>query len=293
MPTGGVSVVLPTVGREEGLEKGLASIARQSILPEQLWLIVDTSETFFLDRLDLDRLPFPVGVLFTGGGLGACRARNLGIAHVNTPYVAFIDDDDAWASTKLERQLEAMRKTQAVLSYTARKICYGSSKKTLIQSRRAFKEPPADPARSIFRENFVGTLSSVMAQSNALIAVGGFDESLTAMQDYDLYIRLCQQGKVVACRQELTEYAVGAPGSQISSNVEAYVTAAARLRKKYSGSGHLDTAWARRLFHAKLMESVGRAAAATGPAASLPWIWKSFCSAPRARVLKHLLRFGH
>ena len=293
MRVGPVSVVLPTVGRVEALQEGLASIAGQSVLPEQLWLIVDAYDTAFVDRLGLDRLPFRAEVLFTGGGQGACRARNLGIARVDTPYVAFIDDDDAWAPAKLERQLEAMHVTRAVLSYTARRIRYDSRKKTLVRGRRAFKEPPADPARVIFRENFVGTLSSVMVRSDALVAVRGFDESMPAMQDYDLYIRLCQEGRVTACRQELTEYSVGAPGSQISSNLQAYVYAAARLREKYSGSKHLSNPWQRRRFHAKLMESVARAAAASGPAAALPWVWKSFCSAPRPAVLKHLFRLGH
>ena len=40
--------------------------------------------------------------------LGAAKARNVGITAARTPWVAFLDNDDLWAPTKLELQLKAL-----------------------------------------------------------------------------------------------------------------------------------------------------------------------------------------
>ncbi len=47
-------------------------------------------------------------VLVLDQPLGAAKARNVGIAAARTPWVAFLDNDDLWAPTKLELQLKAL-----------------------------------------------------------------------------------------------------------------------------------------------------------------------------------------
>ena len=47
-------------------------------------------------------------VLVRDQPLGAAKARNVGLATARTAWVAFLDNDDLWAPTKVEIQLKAL-----------------------------------------------------------------------------------------------------------------------------------------------------------------------------------------
>jgi hypothetical protein len=59
---------------------------------------------------------------------------------------------------------------------------------------------------AMVRMNAVGTPSSVMARTDLVRAVGGFDERLSVLADWDLWLALINRTSVAACRQPLTGY---------------------------------------------------------------------------------------
>lgn len=98
-----VTAVVPTVGRYE-LQRALDSVLGQTVAGQtEIIVVADVAES---------QLERPAGLratdklIFTGGGVGGAAARNLGIELASGRFVAFLDDDDEWLPTKLERQLQ-------------------------------------------------------------------------------------------------------------------------------------------------------------------------------------------
>ena len=103
-----LSVVIPTCNRRPKLERCLAALARQSILPQEFEVVVidDGSVDGTREWLDGQSFPFALRCLQqTHSGPGT--ARNLGVAHALGELVLFIGDDIYGDERLLEEHLQA------------------------------------------------------------------------------------------------------------------------------------------------------------------------------------------
>lgn len=127
---------------------------------------------------------------------GLPAARNAGLAHVSSPWVAFLDDDDLWAPEKLRAQLQAAQADGG---------SWAASDAVLIDYR--FEVLGVHPAPhgldiefAILRRNVIpGGGSNVLARTELIRAVGGFDASnfSASLEDWDLWIRLARASRLV------------------------------------------------------------------------------------------------
>jgi len=102
-----VSVVVPTFNRADVLPRALDSVVHQTVIDWEIILIDDGSSD---DTRQLaDRYARDLGdrfVFLRQENRGCCHARNRGIAQARGSFIAFLDSDDAFVPTKLERQLQ-------------------------------------------------------------------------------------------------------------------------------------------------------------------------------------------
>ena len=105
-----VSIVIPTYDRAQVLSRAVDSVVAQTWEDWELILIDDgsTDATAELAEHYAERLG-PRFIYRQQENQGCCHARNHGINIAQGEYVAFLDSDDAWAPTKLQRQLELFR----------------------------------------------------------------------------------------------------------------------------------------------------------------------------------------
>lgn len=101
-----VSVVIPCFCCEDTIQRAIASVTRQTLLPIEIILVDDASHdntSQVLKRLAQEGHGL-IHVVTHKNNVGAASARNLGWDTATQPYIAFLDADDAWHPAKIELQ---------------------------------------------------------------------------------------------------------------------------------------------------------------------------------------------
>jgi len=198
--TPAVSVIIPTYDRLEFLKESAASVLAQTFTDFELIVVDDGSTDSTAQYLqELSSEDRRVRWL-TGPNLGVSAARNRGARAARAPMLAFLDSDDLWEPQKLERQLHHMAAQPHVrASYT---------EETWIRRGR-FANPCNHHAKhdgDIFEACLALCIispSSVMLERTLYDELGGFDESLPACEDYDLWLRLSAREAVLLVDERL------------------------------------------------------------------------------------------
>jgi len=131
---------------------------------------------------------------------GESGARNRGLSETRGVWVAFLDDDDLWAPDKLSRQLQALLETGREWAYTGDIVVDG-------ELRIVYGAPPPPPEElmaSLRHHNSVPSgASNVVVSSKLLSRVGPFDPGLKRTADWDMWLRLAQDGPPAWVRSPL------------------------------------------------------------------------------------------
>lgn len=184
----------------------------------------------------------PLRVLQTPIKGGANAARNLGAATAENHWLAFLDDDDAYLSDALAR----MRKAVALSSTGSLSppvapspvalpppVAFSLGWRIASGRRQWFARRPAVLSeRHLRRRNVAGGCSSLLVRKEALDRIGGFDATMPAMQDWDVWLRLARMGPIHTLAEPCVLYHDHA-GPRISTNLDARIAGFERLLQKY------------------------------------------------------------
>ena len=137
---------------------------------------------------------------------GVSSARNLGVTNSSSEWIAFLDDDDVWSPNKLALQLQRAAATGAGWIYTG-EVLIGPSLEVL--GHPSVAPQPEVVMRMIRQRNPIpGGASGVIVSRRFLDDSGSFDTSLSALADWDLWIRLARIGAPERVAQALVGYRI-------------------------------------------------------------------------------------
>ena len=180
-----VSVIIPVYGPAPYLEAALTSVSRQTHRAVECVVVDDRAAPGLAERVDR-ALPRARVVACHGAGLAA--ARNTGIAETGGELVAFIDSDDLWTASKLERQVAALAASEGCgVALCAFHDLHGQRVGALRPRHTTFREGCALEAVML---DDLAIPSAALCARAALEDVGGFDEGCQYFEDYSLFTRL-------------------------------------------------------------------------------------------------------
>jgi GT2 family glycosyltransferase len=132
------------------------------------------------------------------------RARNAGVEAAETPFVAFLDEDDVSLPGRLERQRAALANApHATMTYGLVTVVDESLRPDaewngILAPRFAELVARGSTFDAIAEVGGPLYLSATMIRRDAFLATGGFDPDFDAHEDLDLYLRLARDGAIVA-----------------------------------------------------------------------------------------------
>lgn len=226
-----ISVIIPTHNRCDLLPRAIKSVQDQTFKDLEIIVVSDgsTDDTDEVMKKLAEEDP-RINYISYHPGRNGNYARNTGIKASKGEYIAFLDDDDEWLPTKLEEQLKVMESDEKIgLVYTGTHSIYADDG----IEYDSFPKLHGDMSKQVLYSNFAGSTTTVMLRKSILDSAGLFDEKLPAMQDYDLWIRICQIAKVGVVSTPLVNYYNYNNSGQISANFEKYEYSYAYVNKKY------------------------------------------------------------
>lgn len=179
-----VSVVIPTRDRAELVVRAVASVLAQTHAALDVVVVDDGSADDTAARLSAVADP-RLRVLAHPVGRGVSAARNTGLGTVRGAYAALLDSDDEWLPAKTERQLAFMRERNLAVSQT-QEIWMRHGRR--VNPNTASRKPDGFFFEQALARCLVSP-STVMGSRAYWEEMGGFDESLPACEDYDLWLR--------------------------------------------------------------------------------------------------------
>jgi glycosyltransferase involved in cell wall biosynthesis len=200
-----VTVVIPTKNRRRLLLRTLSSVLAQVDVEVEVVVVDDGGDDGTVPAVRALGIP-GVRTIRHAESRGVSAARNAGLATVSTPWVAFVDDDDLWTPDKLSSQLDALRAHPS-----ARWSCVGAVHVNAVLQPGWVQLPlDSDDVLPVMRERMVvpGGGSGVLVETALAREVGGFDEGLSIVADWDFYLRLADSSLVAPVPRPLVAYFV-------------------------------------------------------------------------------------
>jgi glycosyltransferase involved in cell wall biosynthesis len=203
-----VSVITPTLDRLEFLRRALDSLLGQTYGDFEAVVVVDGPSPELAEFVAGHPDP-RVRLIQRDANGGVAAARNSGLDAARGRYIGFLDDDDLWLPTKLERQVPLLDAGADVVH----SLVYVADGDGRVYERpsergfRLFREAAAAeyPYVWLLRRSSY-QISSFLVRRECVDAVGGFDPTLTGIDDLAFAHELWRRYELRLVDEPLTKY---------------------------------------------------------------------------------------
>lgn len=195
-----ISVIIPCYNHARYLGDAIDSVLAQGQRSLEIIVVDDGSQD---DTAQVATSYSEVQYIHqTNQGLSA--ARNTGWQQSSGEFLVFLDADDRLLPGALEAGLRCFQQNKGC-AFVSGHFRYIKADGTFLHEYpQLYVEN--NHYQAFLQGNYIGMHAAVMYRRIALEASGGFDSTLKACEDYDLYLRISRQYPVACHRQVITEY---------------------------------------------------------------------------------------
>ena len=209
-----ISVVIPTFNRIRLVARAIDSVLKQSLNPYEIIVVDDGSED---GTSEMIQNKYSSIKLIRQQNNGVSAARNKGIKHAKGDWIGLLDSDDEWKEKKLENQADRLIKTPEYDFCHTNEIWIRNGVR--VNQRKKHEKYGGyifDKCLDICRIS----PSSVLFRKNILDHVGWFDDQLPVCEDYDLWLRITAEYRILFIDEPLI-IKYGGHDDQLSRSVES------------------------------------------------------------------------
>lgn len=199
-----VSVVIPTYNYGRFIAEAIRSVLQQTCLPSEIIVVDDGSrdETAAVVGAFADTVRY-----IRQDHAGVCAARNRGVSESSGELVAFLDADDVWAPTNLEKQMERFESDEEIgLVHCGMREFDGETGETIRFYMEGAEDGVADNLLLWEGPAIVGPGGGIIVSRRAFDHVGGFDTRMKVGEDWDFCYRVARLFKIGFVPEPLVNY---------------------------------------------------------------------------------------
>jgi len=199
-----VSVVIPTYNYGRFIAEAIRSVLEQTCMPSEIIVVDDgsTDETAAVVGAFGDTVRY-----IRQDHAGVCAARNRGVSESSGELIAFLDADDLWAPTNLEKQVEKFESDEDIgLVHCAMREFDGETGETTRFYMEGTEDGVADNMLLWEGPVIVGPGGGITVSRKAFDHVGGFDIRMKVGEDWDFCYRVARLFKIGFVPEPLVNY---------------------------------------------------------------------------------------
>jgi len=203
-----VSVIIPLYNSEKYVYETIKSVIEQTYKHIEIIVIDDGSSDGSAGTVkkiikEYDEITIEY---YYQTNSGVSVARNNGIMKAKGKYIAFLDSDDLWVKSKLERQIQALDKSN-------RKVCYSGYSKITEAGRILTKEKinflEGNILLDILKDRTGGWTGTWVIDKKIILDNNiWFTKDCSWGEDTEFYIKICAITKVCCVKDYLAFYRV-------------------------------------------------------------------------------------
>lgn len=198
----GVSVVIPTFNRANKIKRSIESVLLQTYKNIEV-IIVDDNSTDntkeIIDEINDDRIRY----FKLNQNSGPSNARNIGVSLSKFEIIAFQDSDDYWKPNKLEIQLDKLKSNdEYALVYSSYEYIKNGKHVRVPSDVNLFDDLEKNILATLFKHNVIGT-PTILMKRNAFEKLGGFNNNISALEDWELALKVALNYKIGYIKQDL------------------------------------------------------------------------------------------
>jgi peptidoglycan/xylan/chitin deacetylase (PgdA/CDA1 family)/SAM-dependent methyltransferase len=225
----GISVVVPCFNAAGSLDRTLSSLQAQSYGNWEAIVVDDGSHDGGAELAESWAARDRRITVVRQHHAGAAAARNRGLASASRPWLCFLDADDWLSPRAFEQWLAAAASAPEAAVLVGRCV-------RVSQAGRTWPWPKRDltDAFGVLCSECAIPIHSALVRRSAVLAVGGFDETLKTNEDWDLWQRIARAGLIFRQTDDLVAYYRTRLGS-LSRNLEQATTDALEVMRRGHG----------------------------------------------------------